>query len=98
MKNLFSSKIIVWTIAISCIASFLIICATVFAILAYRSSVEQSHKADMRAKTAAKQSYAACIRSKYISPILATEYEKHNYFTPEQAKFYRSTIPKECHK
>lgn len=98
MKNIFSSKIIVWTMVISFIASILIVSATIFAILAYNNSLEQSHKAEMRAKTSSEQSYAACKRSQYIGPILATAYEKHHYFTPKQAKFYRSTVPKHCHK
>lgn len=95
MKN---NKIVFLAVLISFIGSSIILGAIILSVLAYTSSLNQTHEAEKRAKIGIKQSYEACKRSRYLGPILAEAYEKHHYFTDEQAKYYRMTIPKVCHK
>lgn len=99
MKTIFSSKIILMTIILSTLASVMIVGATILAILAYTNSLDQTYKAEERAKIGAKQSYASCIRSRKFSPIISKGYEKYHFFeNKKQSKEYRDTIPKVCHK
>lgn len=92
-----SPKFLLITV-VSFIVGIFAVASVIFAVLAYSNSVQQTNKAEERATIAAKQSYAACVRSRVIGPPILRGYEKYHFLDSEQAKFYKETIPKVCHK
>lgn len=83
---------------ISFVVGIFAVASVILAVLAYSKSVEQTNKAEERATIAAKQSYAACVRSRTIGPPILKGYEKYKFLDAEQIKYYKETIPKSCHK
>lgn len=83
---------------ISFVVGIFAVTSVILAVLAYSNSIEQTNKAEERATIAAKQSYAACVRSQKIGPPILKGYEKYHFLDIEQANYYKETIPKSCHK